>query len=1046
MNPARYRAVKRLFEAASRLPEAERRGFLERECRDDAELLAQVYDLLDRSEVVGDGLGRMLAEPEPAVVPARGIPERIGEYRILGIAGRGGMGTVYEAEQETPRRRVALKVVDLGLADAHVLRRFEVETEVLGRLDHPGIAQIFDAGTFDDGRGPQPFFAMEFIRGKPVTTHVQAHELDIRARIQIVIAIAGAVHHAHQRGIIHRDLKPANILVNEAGQPKILDFGVARVTDADFQTVTLQTSAGQLVGTVPYMSPEQALCEPAALDTRTDIYSLGVLAFELLSGRLPLVLHDCSVQEAMRRLQEDEPIRLGTLDRNLRGDVETIISKSLAREKERRYSSAGELAEDLRRYLAHEPILARPTSATYQLKKFARRNKALVGGVTAGVSIAFLALVVALVFSRGKTRDAEASEERAVLQADRASIAGAAAALELGEATSAAKMLDQVSEERRTWEWNFYRAQLDTSQVGFEVESDPICAGFTADGDVVTLEANGRVCRWSGEDGAMISEVRVPTAGLEGHGWVSHPRTSALDGTCRRLVLREVQTLRVFDTETAELLSEVKLDPTPSFLAMSPDGLRVAAGGQFGAWVWDWPEGRLVKISDLPWRFADFSEDGLLGLHGYGSGQGLLVHDPTDGSTVHTMPNRFRATDLVLLPGGRTTLATVITKVPRMDGGVDRTFVGHRRVTSRIAWSETAQLVASGSLDCGVRLWRLDQEESLSILRGHRDTITNLTFDAEGARVLATAGRAVRIWEVDADRREGILRHDSYVYGVQSLPDGSILSMDFHGDLYLWSADGLLLRKIDLGALRGRLASSEDGRWIVHAGDNGVHLYDEQLRKVAHAQVADPASDVAISVKGDRLAVMTPTRVVLYSTPRLDVLRSMEFEGMPDDAHAKFAGVGLSSDGRLVAAQIEPGTTAIWEVDTGLRLATLKGQPVLITEIEFSPDGQLLATGSVDGSIWVWDHATGATRYRLNEHSDVVYALQFHPDGTRLASGSNDSTVRLWSTEDGTQTALFRKHQDYVFALDFTRDGRRLLTGSGDRTVRMWDTLSSHPR
>jgi eukaryotic-like serine/threonine-protein kinase len=210
----------------------------------------------------------------------------LGEYRILGLIGEGGMGAVYKAEQRHPRRIVALKVIRAGVATPQLLRRFEQETEALGRLRHPGIAPIFEAGTADAGYGPQPYFAMELIDGPSLTEYARARKLSTRERLELMAKVCDAVHHAHQRGIIHRDLKPGNILVDESGQPKILDFGVARVTDSD-NRATRETDMGQLIGTLAYMSPEQVLADPLELDTRSDVYALGVILYELLSGRLP---------------------------------------------------------------------------------------------------------------------------------------------------------------------------------------------------------------------------------------------------------------------------------------------------------------------------------------------------------------------------------------------------------------------------------------------------------------------------------------------------------------------------------------------------------------------------------------------------------------------------------------------------------------------------------------------------------------------------------------------------------------------------------------
>ena len=334
-----------------------------------------------------------MAQATGATPAAAAFPARVGHYTIRGVLGEGGMGIVYEAEQDQPRRVVALKVIRGGYLTPQLLRRFEHESQVLGRLQHPGIAHVYEAGTIEDARGnPVPFFAMELIRGVPLTTYAARKNLGTRERLDLIARICDAADHAHQKGVIHRDLKPGNILVDESGQPKILDFGIARAMDSDLQLTTLHTDLGQLMGTVQYMSPEQVSGDPNELDTRSDVYAVGVVMYELLTGRLPHDLERKTIHEKVRVIREEEPTRLSSLDRTLRGDVETIVAKALEKDKVRRYQSAEALAGDIRRYLKDEPIAARPASGWYQLAKFSKRNKTLVGGVV----VSFLILLTGI--------------------------------------------------------------------------------------------------------------------------------------------------------------------------------------------------------------------------------------------------------------------------------------------------------------------------------------------------------------------------------------------------------------------------------------------------------------------------------------------------------------------------------------------------------------------------------------------------------------------------------------------------------------------------
>lgn len=415
-DPSRFQRIAELFEEARSIERAARDRFLTERCAGDAELLAAVRSLLAHHETDEAPLAEPAVSPEmvrqalDAGDPAP--PETINQYRIKRLLGAGGMGAVYLAEQENPRREVAVKVVRPGVASAETLRRFELEAAVLGRLRHPGIAQIYDAGTYDDGTGPRPYFAMEYIEGEPLLEHARNHGLDTTARLRVFAQVCDAVHHAHQRGIIHRDLKPANILVDADGQPKILDFGVARATDSDIQASTLHTDLGRLIGTVAYMSPEQVGGRADQIDTRSDVYALGVVLFELLADRLPYDLKGQVIAAAARVIAEEEPTSLTTISKSYRGDIDTIVHKAMEKAPDRRYQSASDFGADVRRFLQDEPIVARPATTAYQLRKFARRNRPLVIGVGAAFLALTAGVAASVTFALGQSRALALSEQQ----------------------------------------------------------------------------------------------------------------------------------------------------------------------------------------------------------------------------------------------------------------------------------------------------------------------------------------------------------------------------------------------------------------------------------------------------------------------------------------------------------------------------------------------------------------------------------------------------------------------------------------------------------
>jgi tetratricopeptide (TPR) repeat protein len=415
---------------------------------DPADLPTPTNDPVNSSAADGDPDRR---DQESTVWDAAHRPESVGPYRILGLLGTGGMGVVYLAERDKPRRQVALKVIQPERLSPAALRRFEYESEVLARLSHPGIAQVFEAGIADTSAGPRPYFAMEYVKGLPLLAFAKMRHVDLRGRLELFAKVCEAVEHAHQKGVIHRDLKPANILVADEGQPKVLDFGVARVTGADGRPSGL-TDVGQLIGTIDYMSPEQATADPRDLDTRSDVYSLGVVLYQLLAERLPYPVQNKPVAEAVRIISEDDPVPLGSVVRACRGDLQTIAAKALEKDKRRRYQSAADLGRDVQRYLHDEPIQARPASSWYQVRQFARRNRALVGGVLTALLLLLFGIVgtsYGLYQARQESERARGEEERANQEKERAREAEAARTRELANSVAQSARL---ATRRGDWE------------------------------------------------------------------------------------------------------------------------------------------------------------------------------------------------------------------------------------------------------------------------------------------------------------------------------------------------------------------------------------------------------------------------------------------------------------------------------------------------------------------------------------------------------------------------------------------------------------------
>lgn len=444
-----------------------------------AELAKQLHDRLLTSEMFTKG-----GTPRTSNVPQEvvRVPARVGAYEVIGVLGQGGMGVVYEAQQSSPRRRVAIKMLSTSAPSRSALARFRREVDVLGQLKHPGIAQVFEAAT--DQESGAAFFAMELVRGRTITEYANTKHLSTPARIELLARVCDAIQHAHQAGIIHRDIKPSNILVEELAdgqtQPKVLDFGVSTMTqESQGLDATLSLDAGRIIGTLGYMSPEAFDPAGARADTRSDVYSLGVLLHELLTDELPIDIKGVSLTEAARRVREQEPRALGEVaqeaDAAMRADLAVIVWKALEKEASLRYASASELAADLRRCLRHEPILARPPSVVYSLRRFVRRRRGvslMVAGALACIAIAaVVAFVASLRAEEARKRENEQREiadrrrEDAERGQYRVALSAAGSTRRIGNAGGARQALADAPEHLRGWEWRYLWRSINAGEV-----------------------------------------------------------------------------------------------------------------------------------------------------------------------------------------------------------------------------------------------------------------------------------------------------------------------------------------------------------------------------------------------------------------------------------------------------------------------------------------------------------------------------------------------------------------------------------------------------
>jgi WD40 repeat protein/serine/threonine protein kinase len=998
-----HRSEKSIFlEALEKTDAAERAAFLDAACGDNSPLRAEV-EALFRAHAKPQAL---LDAPE-AAIPTIDQPSLheapgtvIGPYKLIEPIGEGGMGSVWMAQQTAPvKRLVALKLIKAGMDSKQVIARFEAERQALALMDHANIARVLDGGTTSAGR---PYFVMDLVKGVPITRYCDEHHFTLRQRLELFMPVCQAVQHAHQKGIIHRDLKPSNVLValyDGKPVPKVIDFGVAKAAGQALTDKTLVTGFGNIVGTLEYMSPEQAEINQLDIDTRSDIYALGVLLYELLAGSPPFTkkeLEKAGMLEMLRVIREQEPSKPSTklstaeglptlaanrgteparLTKLVRGELDWIVMKALEKDRNRRYETANGFAMDVQRYLADEPVQACPPSAWYRFGKLARRNKVALTTM-ALVALTLLLGAAVSAWQAVRATEAEGRVTRESVEKERALEGKLGAEKERAEAaTERANALEK---------WRQTAYYLKTALAFNEYRANNLArAGQLLD------ECPEDLKNWEWHYLKRLCHSELSSV-LLGTGFVIRSAPLTPDGS--RVAIRTGDVLYVYDTATGQEVLHLAVKGHSNFadLAISPDGKKFALGGavpgKYVVYVWEADTGKEIAV--------------LKGLDTAGAQKGLLAE----------------MWGVAVSPDGR-----------------------------KVAGSDMQGNLFVWDTATGSRRLQIDAHSNPSPQRGNtRNTTVNFNPDGTWLATACKEQGIVKIWDAEkgtlvrslgqADGFEKVVfsSKGTWVAAAGWRLVGQVMSPL----VCVWNAKTGQSRLVFPQSWRATCLafSPDETRLAVGSYDTTLTIWDLPSGKefATYRGHAGSIASVAFSADGTRLLSLGGDGLVkswnATRAPEVLILK-----GGLGTHHA-----ALSSDGRLVAAAALDNNVYVWEADTGKQLQKFVVEDARPWMVAFSPDGVYLAAAAAKdatGYVRVWEVKTGKLLHTLTGPAQgpgpATAAVAFSPDGKRLASGGLDRAVRIWDVATGNELRLLPGHTRSVTGLAFSRDGRRLVSGSG---------------